>query len=83
MKPVHVITLGTRYFDDNWFLSGTADRKLTHITDFIDSAVFLKEKNLAPKLGVLGSGESGSLTALTSVFSEPLLFDSAVVHVSY
>jgi hypothetical protein len=49
--------------------------------DFIDSAIYLKEKGLAPKLGVLGLGESGSVTALASTFSEPLLFDCAVAHV--
>ena len=49
--------------------------------DFIDSAIFLKEKGLAPKIGVLGTGESGSITALSSVFTEPLLFDAAVAHV--
>ncbi len=49
--------------------------------DFIDSAIYLKEKGLAPKVGVLGLGESGSVTALASCFSEPLLFDAAVAHV--
>ena len=49
--------------------------------DFIDSAIYLKEKGLAPKLGVLGQGESGSVTALASTFSEPLLFDATVAHV--
>lgn len=34
--------LGTKYFDDNWFYSGVAERKLTHIMDFIDCAIFLK-----------------------------------------
>ena len=73
--------IGTKYFDDNWFLSGVGERKLTHVMDFIDSAIYLKEKGLAPKLGVLGLGESGSVTALASTFSEPLLFDCAVAHV--
>jgi hypothetical protein len=36
--------------------------------DFIDSAIFLKEKGIAQKIGVLGQDESGSLTALASVF---------------
>ncbi len=62
-------------------MSGIGERKLTHVMDFIDSAIYLKEKGLAPKIGVLGSGESGSVTALSSVFSEPLLFDVAVAHV--
>jgi oligopeptidase B len=35
---------GTKYFDDNWFLSGVGDRKLTHIMDFTDTAIFIKEK---------------------------------------
>ena len=48
--------------------------------DFIDSAIFLKEKGLTEKLGVLGNGESGSITALTSIFQEPYLFESAVVY---
>ncbi len=74
---------GTRYFDDNWFYSGIGDRKESHITDFIDSAIFLKEKGLAKKLGAIGLGESGSLTALTSILTEPLLFDAAAVKVYY
>lgn len=73
--------IGTKYFDDNWFFSGVGERKLTHVMDFIDSAIYLKEKGLAPKLGVLGRGESGSVTALASTFSEPLLFDVTVAHV--
>lgn len=76
------VCTGSRYFDDNWFYSGASDRKQTHIFDFIDSAVFLKEKGLAPKIGAIGTGESGSLTTLASVFAEPLLFDAAVVHVT-
>jgi hypothetical protein len=31
--------LGTKYFDDDWFFSGIAERKLTHMMDFIDVAV--------------------------------------------
>lgn len=50
--------------------------------DFIDSAIYLREKGLAPKLGALGLQESGSLTALAACFSEPLLFDCVVAHVS-
>ena len=38
---------GTKYFDDNWYYSGTGERKLTHIMDFVDSALFLKDKGLA------------------------------------
>lgn len=37
---------GTQYFDNNWFKIGIAERKLTHFMDFIDSAIFLKEKGL-------------------------------------
>jgi hypothetical protein len=36
--------------------------------DFIDSAIFLKEKGLTQKLGAHGDGESASLTVLTSIF---------------
>lgn len=49
--------------------------------DFIDSAIYLKEKGLTTKLGALGFQESGSVTALASAFTEPLLFDCAVAHV--
>ena len=49
--------------------------------DFIDSAIYLKEKGLAPKIGALGLQESGSLTVLAGALSEPLLFDAAAVHV--
>ena len=73
--------IGSRYFDDNWFYSGIGERKTSHITDFIDSAIYLKQKGLAPKIGALGLGESGSVTALSSVFAEPLLFDAAAVYV--
>ena len=48
--------------------------------DFIDSAIFLKENGLTQKLGVLSRGQSGSITALASVFQEPYLFESCVVH---
>eukprot|EP00347_Sterkiella_histriomuscorum_P005460 403356529 len=70
----------TRYFDDNWFYSGAGERKLTHLTDFIDSAIFLREKGLTQKLGSMGQGRSGSLTALAAVFNEPVLFDSTVAY---
>ena len=63
-------------------MSGVGERKLTHVMDFIDSAIYLKEKGLAPKIGVLGTGDSGSVTALSSIFTEPLLFDVAVAHVN-
>ena len=83
MTLLNASLIGTRYFDDNWFYSGVGERKMSHITDFIDSAIFLKEKGLASKIGALGLGESGSLTTLTSVLSEPLLFDAAAVKVYY
>jgi hypothetical protein len=35
-------------------MSGIGERKLTHVMDFIDSAIYLKEKGLASKIGVLG-----------------------------
>ena len=47
--------------------------------DFIDSAIFLKEKGLTETIGAFGQGESGSLTALTSIFQEPYLFESSVI----
>jgi prolyl oligopeptidase PreP (S9A serine peptidase family) len=56
-----------------------AERKLTHIMDCIDSAIFLKDKGLTSKLAIHGQGESGSLTALASIFQEPYLFETAVV----
>ncbi|TNV73246.1 hypothetical protein FGO68_gene9908 [Halteria grandinella] len=71
---------GTKYFDDGWYHSGIGEKKLTHVMDFIDSAIYLKEKGLAQKIGVLGIQESGSITALASAFSEPLLFDCTVAH---
>jgi protease II len=59
---------GTNFFDKDWLMAGVAERKLTHIMDFIDSAIFLKTKGLTDRLAVHGAGESGSLTALTSIF---------------
>lgn len=59
--------IGTNYFDDDWMESGIAERKLTHFMDLIDSAIFLKEKGLTSKLGLMGIGESGSHTALTTI----------------
>lgn len=72
--------LGTRYFDDNWFYSGVGERKLTHLMDFLDSAMFIKTKGLSKKLGILGHNESGSITALAATFQEPFLFESTVVY---
>ena len=48
--------------------AGIAERKLTHFMDLIDSAVFLKDKGLTQKLGLMGIGSSGSLSALTTIF---------------
>ena len=73
---------GTKYFDSNWLLSGAGERKMTHINDMIDTGIFIKENELAPKLAVYGQGPSGSLTALASVFKEPYLFEGVAVHVS-
>ena len=69
---------GTRFFDDNWFLSGCGDRKKQHIDDLIDTAIFIKEKELTEKLAIIGEGHSGGHAALTSVFHEPFLFHGCV-----
>jgi protease II len=61
-------------------LSGAGDRKVTHFTDFIDSAIFVKENELASKIAVMSTSPSGSLTALASVFEEPFLFEGCAVH---
>ena len=71
---------GTNYFDSDWLLSGTGERKLTHFNDLIDTAIFIKENELAPKVAVHGSNTSGALTALTSMFFEPFLFEGVAVH---
>ncbi len=47
--------------------------------DFIDTAIFIKENELTDLLGVIGLGESGSITALASIFQEPFLFESCAV----
>ena len=73
---------GTRYFDSNWLLSGAGERKMTHINDLVDTAIFIKENELAPKLAVYGSNSSGALTALASTFKEPYLFEGVAAHVS-
>ena len=74
--------IGTRYFDSDWLLSGAGERKMTHFNDFIDTAIFIKENELASRIAVVGSSPSGSLTALTSMFKEPYLFEGVAVHVS-
>ena len=73
---------GTRYFDTDWLLSGAGDRKMTHFNDLIDTAIFAKENELAPKIALVASNPSGSLTALVSMFKEPYLFEGVSVHVS-
>lgn len=74
------ICVGTQYFDDNWFLSGVGDRKMTHVMDLIDSGIYIKQKGLTSRLGLFGQTDSGTLSVLSSVFHEPLLFEAAGVH---
>ena len=33
---------GTHYLDRDWFTAGIGERKLTHMSDLIDSAIFVK-----------------------------------------
>ena len=47
---------GTRYFDFDWLSRGTAERKLSHISDLIDAAIFVKDKQLTDKLAIIGHG---------------------------
>lgn len=54
---------------------------MTHFSDLIDTAIFIKENELAPKVAVYGENPSGSLAALYSVFKEPYLFEGVAVHV--
>jgi len=37
---------GTSFFDDDCLLSGCGNRKMTHIEDFIDVAIFAKQNEL-------------------------------------
>jgi protease II len=76
------IVLGTQYYEENWLLSGTGERKTTHFTDMIDTAIFVKENDLAKKIALCSTNPSGSLTALSCVFAEPYLFEGAAIHVS-
>ena len=71
---------GTRYFDTNWLLSGAGERKATHFNDLIDSAIFIKENELAAKVAIQAGNSSGSLTALVSTFKEPYLFEGVAAH---
>ena len=71
---------GTRYFDTNWLLSGAGSRKQTHFDDLIDTAIFIKENELASKIALHGPNSSGALTALVSTFKEPYLFEGVAVH---
>lgn len=70
---------GTEFFDRDWMLRGLGERKLTHVMDFIDAALFLKQNELTDKLALHAAGESGSITGLCSIFQEPYLFETAVV----
>ena len=45
---------GTNFFDQDWLSKGVVERKLTHIMDFIDTAIFIKDKGLTDKLAVHG-----------------------------
>ena len=49
----------------------------------IDTAIFVKDNDLAKKIALCSSNPSGSLTALSCVFAEPFLFEGAAVHVSF
>lgn len=69
---------GTRFFDDNWLLSGCGDRKQQHIDDLLDTAIFIKEQGLTDKLAIIGEGASGGHAALTAVFHEPYLWHGCV-----
>ena len=71
---------GTKYFDTDWLLSGAGERKMTHFNDMIDTAIFIKENELAAKVAIHAPNSSGSLTALTSAFFEPYLFEGVAVH---
>lgn len=71
---------GTHYFDTDWLLSGAGERKATHFNDLIDSAIFIKENELAAKVAIHAPNSSGSLTALVSAFKEPYLFEGVAVH---
>lgn len=71
---------GTRYFDTDWLLSGAGERKKNHFTDLIDTAIFIKENELASKVAIHGSNSSGALTALVSMFEEPYLFEGVAAH---
>lgn len=75
--------LGTSFFDDDWLFSAAGERKMTHIDDFIDVAIFAKQNELAKSVAVCGTNPSGSLTVLSSVLREPYLFNGAAVMVSF
>lgn len=70
---------GTEYFGHDWMEMGIGEKKLTHIMDLVDSAIFVKDRGLTKKLGIFGNGESGAVTALTAILREPRLFESAVI----
>jgi len=75
------VLLGTKYFDDNWFFSGTGERKRVHVEDLVDAAIFIKDQNLTDKIAIMGTGHSGAHAALTSVLWEPFLFHGAALYV--
>ncbi|CAI2370259.1 unnamed protein product [Moneuplotes crassus] len=68
---------GTKYLDDEWYLSGLNLRRIEH---FLDVSIFLKEKQLTPSLGIYSEGLSGSVLALCSMLREPLLYDAISIH---
>ena len=65
---------GTKYFDDEWYLSGLNLRRIErkyfivywfiYCVDFIEVSAFLKEKKITPSIGVYAEGVSGSVLAL-------------------
>ena len=59
---------GTNYFDYDWKLAGSAAKKLTHLSDMIDCALFVRDKDLTQRLGIKGIGPSGGFTALSVLF---------------
>ena len=69
---------GTKFIDHNWYLSGTNDRKIYHLLDFIDISIFLKSK-ITNSLGIYSETSSGGLTALCAMLREPFLFDAISV----
>ena len=71
---------GTRFFDTDWLLSGAGERKAVHFNDLIDTAIFIKDNELATKICIQASDPNGSLSAMASVFKEPFLFEGVAIH---